>query len=95
MKLSKVLLLIVMLVAILALSGCFPGDGVNYVGNEAGFFRGVWHGWIAPISLIYSLFNDNINIYEVYNNGFRYNIGFYMAIISGFGGFAIFRGKRR
>jgi len=94
MKLSKLLLLIIMLAAVLALSGCVPGDGVNSPENVAGFFRGIWHGWIAPFSLIYSLFNDNIGIYEVYNNGFRYNLGFYMAIISGFGGIAIFRSKK-
>ena len=91
----KVILIATILLAMLSLSGCVPGDGVNSSENLAGFFRGIWHGWIAPFSLIYSIFNDSISIYEVHNNGFRYNLGFYMAIISGFGGIAIFRGRKK
>jgi len=91
----KVLLIAAMLVAILGMTGCVPGDGAASPDNVAGFFSGVWHGWIAPFSLIYSFFNSDISIYEVYNNGVRYNIGFYIAIISGFGGIAIFRGRNK
>jgi len=75
-------------------SGCVPGDGTNSPLNLAGIFSGVWHGWIAPFSLIYSLTNSNTGIYEIYNNGFAYNLGYYAAIISGFGGLALFRRKR-
>ncbi|HSK67812.1 MAG TPA: hypothetical protein VLA21_00960 [Candidatus Limnocylindria bacterium] len=79
----------------LALGGCVPGDGSASVADKAGFFSGVWHGWIAPVTLVWSLFSRNVNIYEVYNNGFMYNLGYYMAIVSGFGGLALSRGKRR
>ena len=80
----------------LFLSGCVPGDGANSASNTAGFFMGVWHGWIAPFSLVYSLFKDGIRIYETYNNGFRYDLGYYMAVISGFGGLALSRrGKKK
>ncbi len=68
----------------LSLSGCVPGDGANSVTRPAGFFSGIWHGWIAPFSLIYSAFNHDISIYEVHNTGFWYDLGYYMAIISGF-----------
>lgn len=90
---KKSLLLAVILLFCLSLAGCIPGDGSNSPTDTAGFFSGIWHGWIAPFSLIYSLFNDNISIYEIYNNGFTYNFGFYMAIISGFGGLALSRKK--
>ncbi|RBP66706.1 hypothetical protein DES36_10587 [Alkalibaculum bacchi] len=90
---KKSLLLAVILLFCLSLAGCIPGDGSNSPTDTAGFFSGIWHGWIAPFSLIYSLFNDNISIYEIYNNGFTYNLGFYMAIISGFGGLALSRKK--
>ena len=73
------------------LCGCVPGDGTYGVGDPAGFFWGVWHGWIAPISLIWGFFNPEIRIYEVYNTGWWYDFGYYMAIISGFGGLSLLR----
>lgn len=75
----------------LLLTGCMPGDGANSGSDLAGFFTGIWHGWIAPISLIRSIFDHRISIYETYNTGFFYNLGYYMAIISGFGGLALSR----
>ncbi len=73
------------------LCGCVPGDGTYGVVDPAGFFWGVWHGWIAPISLIWGFFNPEIRIYEVYNTGWWYDFGYYMAIISGFGGLSFIR----
>lgn len=94
MSLKKVLLLFFMLVvAMLLLAGCVPGDGSSTLSKPAGFFSGIWHGWIAPFSLIYSLINGKIGIYEVYNTGFWYDLGFYMAIVSGFGGLSLARKK--
>lgn len=91
---KTVLIIILVLLAGLILSGCIPGDGRNTEGNPAGFFWAIWHGWIAPVSLIISIFNDSISIYEVNNTGFFYDLGYYMAIISGFGGIALSRKKR-
>ncbi len=84
-----------LLVTVLALSGCVPGDGAASPGDEAGFLSGVWHGWIAPVSLVWSLFNKNIGIYEVHNTGFWYDLGFYAAAISGFGGLTLSRKRRK
>ncbi len=95
MKFKRNMLLVTMVLFCVTLSGCVPGDGTNSPTNVAGFFSGVWHGWIAPFSLIYSFFNNDIRIYEVYNNGFLYDLGFYMAIISGFGGLTLSRKKKR
>lgn len=92
MKNKKIPILGIMLIFVMVLlSGCVPGDGANSLSNKAGFFTGVWHGWIAPFSLIYSFFNRGIRIYETFNTGLLYDIGFYMAIISGFGGLTISR----
>jgi len=41
-----------------------------------GFWGGLWHGTISPISFIASLFSDNITFYAVNNNGAWYNVGF-------------------
>ena len=45
-------------------------------GGVHGFWWGLWNGLTAPISFIGSLFNSNINIYDVHNNGGFYNFGF-------------------
>ena len=95
MKSGKILLLCVILIMLTAiLCSCVPGDGKNTEEKPAGFFTGVWHGWIAPVSLIWSIFDKDISIYEVNNIGFWYNFGYYMAIISGFGGLAVSRRRR-
>lgn len=75
------------------LTGCIPGDGTYTHSNPAGFFWGIWHGWLAPLSLIISFFDRRIRIYEVINTGFWYDFGFYIAVISGFGGLSLHRRK--
>ncbi len=92
---KKISLFLVFALLLLLLSGCVPGDGANSVNDPAGFFTGIWHGWIAPFSLIYSIFDKSVGIYEIYNTGFAYNFGYYMAVISGFGGLALSRKKKK
>lgn len=78
------------------MTGCIPGDGTYTTSDPAGFFWGIWHGWIAPISLIIGLFDQNIRVYETMNSGWWYDLGFYIAIISGFGGLSLTRkGKKK
>lgn len=92
---SNYFILILMLgMCSLLLTGCIPGDGAASVNHPAGFFWGIWHGWIAPISLIGSLFNKKLHIYEALNTGFWYDLGFYAAIISGFGGISLSRNRK-
>ena len=90
---SVTLLLICML--LLFLSGCAPGGGSHTSNNPAGFFTGIWHGWIAPISLIWGYFNPSIRVYETQNTGWWYDLGFYIAIIGGFGSISFIRKKRK
>lgn len=85
---------VIIIVFALILIGCLPGDGSYTEQDTAGFFWGIWHGWIAPVSLIIGLFRDGIRVYEVNNSGWWYDFGFYMAIISGFGGLSLFRKKK-
>lgn len=82
-------------IVMLSLTGCIPGDGSYTFEDPAGFLSGVWHGWIAPISLIAGLLYDNIRVYEVFNTGWWYDFGFYIAVISGFGGLSLSRKKKK
>lgn len=91
MKKKAIIITILTLLVLTTLTGCIPGDGTYTTSDPAGFFWGIWHGWLAPISLIVGLFDKNITIYEPINTGWWYDFGFYMAIISGFGGLSLFR----
>ena len=55
-------------------------------GETAGFWRGLWHGIIAPVTFIISLFSDKVNLYEVHNTGGWYNFGFVLGVMMIFGG---------
>ena len=84
---------IVLLTLMLLLTACLPGTLITKESSRAGFFLGIWHGWIAPLSLIVGIFDPSVRIYEVFNTGWLYDFGFYIAIISGFGGLSLARKK--
>jgi hypothetical protein len=46
----------------------------------------LWHGLIVIVTFIISLFNDNVTVYEVHNNGGWYNLGFIFGVMMIFGG---------
>ena len=46
----------------------------------AGFWGGLWHGIIAPIMFLVSLFVNGVSIYETNNNGRWYEFGFILGI---------------
>jgi hypothetical protein len=98
---KKLFILGMFALALVVLSGCAagPNDLVNSPdteGNIAGFWLGLWHGIIAPVTFIISLFSDNVHMYEVHNNGNWYNFGYLLglAIILGGGGTASKRSRR-
>jgi len=71
----------ILLVLIFVFSSCVAGPNElekkpNKEGKIAGFWKGLWHGLIAPITFIISIFTKNVRFYEVYNSGFWYNFGF-------------------
>jgi hypothetical protein len=91
----KVVLVLVIISFLICLSGCAPGGGSHTSDNPAGFFTGIWHGWIAPLCLILGIFNPSIRVYEAVNTGWWYDFGFYIAIIGGFGSFSLIRKKHK
>ena len=96
-KKKYIFVLIVLLIAVIALTSCAPGnyrwDPEKTPGNEAGFWSGIWHGIIIVITFIVSLFTDKVGLYEVNNNGWRYNLGFIIGLAISMGG--ALRGSRK
>ena len=90
--------LVLGLLVVLVLAACAPGANPDVGlaapdGDVAGFWLGLWHGIIAPITFVISLFTDNVNLYEVHNNGNWYDFGFVLGAGILFGGG--FGGSRR
>ncbi len=46
----------------------------------SGFVQGLWHGIIAPVMVVGSFFNPEMQMYEVHNNGRDYNLGFLIGV---------------
>ena len=88
MKLAAFLLILLLLIL---LTGCAPGPN-NLKGtpgpkdSTAGFWQGVWQGFIAPFVFLISLFKSDLNIYEVHNTGAWYNFGYLFGLACFFGG---------
>lgn len=93
MKNISLILVVTVFIAI-SLVGCFPRERQQVDESPSGFFMGIWHGWIAPISLIVGLFNSDVRIYDPHNIGWWYDFGYYIAVIAGFGGIVLSRRKK-
>ena len=84
------------------LAGCAAGpnqlaNSADREGKVAGFWLGLWHGLIAPVTFVISLFSKSVQMYEVHNNGGWYNFGFLlgmMILLGGGGGGAAARRSR-
>ncbi len=99
---NKSYLFIAALLGLVLLSSCtaVPVDLNECValGKEpSGFLMGLWHGCIAPFTFVLSLFVDNIEMYDVFNNGGWYNFGFVLGagILFGGSGSSAKRRKRK
>ena len=86
---------------LLLVAGCAAGPNemanvpVAEGGNVAGFWLGLWHGLICFFTFIISLFNRNVGIYEIHNNGGWYNFGYIIGLSIAFGGSGSGASRRR
>jgi hypothetical protein len=85
------LLLPIVVLAVLALAGCAAGPNdltgtPDGDGRVAGFWHGLWHGFIVLFTFVISLFTDSVRVYEVHNSGNWYNLGFLLGMMAFFGG---------
>ena len=99
MKRTHLVLLISVMALLLAAcaAGANPEVGIESAdGDVAGFWLGLWHGIIAPLTFAISLFTDTINMYDVNNNGNWYDFGFVIGagILFGGGGSGACRSRK-
>jgi len=75
---TKVVLFVLFLFVVLILLSCAGVTNIEACRDfePYGFWGGLWHGFISPISFIGSLFNKDIAMYAVNNNGGWYDFGF-------------------
>jgi hypothetical protein len=84
-------LVVLVLLLLSILAGCAPSSNqLKGTASEhdgvAGFWLGLWQGFIAPFVFVASLFKGGINIYEVHNNGAWYNFGYLLGLACFLGG---------
>ena len=87
---KKELLFAVAFIAVFVLLSCAPGnprwDPNLASAHKAGFWAGIWHGFIIVITFIVSLFNKSVHIYEAHNTGWSYNLGYLIGLFFSIGG---------
>ena len=83
------------MVAVLALSACVAGSGESAHAASSGmlaqFLLGLWHGIIAPLTLIVEIINRvfphvlpwQTQMYESKADGVAYDVGFYLGLAGG------------
>jgi hypothetical protein len=85
---KKMRYVLLSLFVVLFFTGC--ADAVNYTiyqyHEPVGFWYGLWHGAIAGVSFVVSLFDDSVSVYAIYNNGGWYDFGFLIGLIAVWGG---------
>lgn len=86
MKISKITRwLPFVIISFLILTSCAPGN-VRFDSAPAGFWAGLWHGFISLFTFIISLFTKEVGIYELNNSGWPYNLGFILGVMIFYGG---------
>lgn len=98
MKIVLIAGLLVLMLVLLA--GCVAGPNAmvntpDEAGRIAGFWQGLWHGIIAPVTFVISLFSDKVHVFETHNNGNWYVFGFLLGLTAVWGGGGRASSRRR
>jgi hypothetical protein len=73
--------MLLLVVGAVLLAGCAATANPSAGGAAAaGFWLGLWHGLIAPVAFVISLFVTDVGIYEVHNSGSLYDLGFVLGL---------------
>lgn len=88
--------ILIMLAFALILTGCASHYAPDSIDDPYGFFSGIWHGFVFPLSLVTNIFSWFMSLFDIYvfrdiqiigrpNTGFFYYVGFILGL-SGSGG---------
>jgi hypothetical protein len=77
---KKIWLFLVIVITFSACTALTHDIKLDLAQEPRGFFWGLWHGVIAVFSFIWSLFDPKVAVYEVFNNGAWYDLGFLLGI---------------
>lgn len=89
MKLSQPISILLSVVVIFSMFSVFivPNSAEAFVQRYSyseydppGFFSGIWHGLLAPYSLVARWFIDDGAMYAVPNTGWFYDVGFLIGV---------------
>lgn len=85
---KRIAVVAILVLALIVLVGCAPDANPNAGQGEdlAGFWTGLWQGATMLFTFIWSLFNDEVGIYETANNGGWYNFGYLLGALMFLGG---------
>lgn len=92
MRSARLMLFVSLWMLLLLLASCAPANPL-VVQEGPGFWRGLVHGWIAPVTMVISWFRDDVAMYEVKNGGGWYDLGFLFGL-SFWGGGGAAAGRR-
>ena len=91
---KRIIAVVFALLFLLTVFRCAPGNE-RFADETAGFFGGLWHGFICLITFIISLFSKTVHVYEVNNTGGWYDFGFVLGAAIFFGGSGKTHGWRK
>lgn len=72
---KRIVVLGVCVLFVLIIVSCAPANE-RFEASPAGFWAGLWHGFICFFTFIIGLFTDSVRMYEVNNTGGWYDFGF-------------------
>ena len=70
---------------LLVCAGCAAGTE-RFASAPAGFWNGLWHGFICIVTFVIGLFSENVRMYEPHNVGALYDLGFLLGAAAMLGG---------
>jgi len=81
----KIALTVILILTLLIIAGCAAGP-TRWTDHPAGFWAGLWHGFIIVIAFIIGLFTDSVQVYARNNTGGWYDFGFVLGAMIMLGG---------